>query len=477
MTLTKKVFKIILQSSKVGKMVQKNVNQRKEIRDIRSQSGTANPLMKLLQRLRKYRSDAGSEPKVSRSLKKSMAGKHQRINDYVVLDELGQGSYGKVELWVHEKSGTQYAVKIINRSLNKRRRRMRRRLMSSKEKELRTKVSEEDDFYSEIAVLKKLNHPNVVKLHEVIDDPNADKMYIVQEYCDAGSLMDGSERCEPLVQEDARILFRRILRGVEYLHFENVIHRDIKPENLLATSRGEVKISDFGVSRIVSGTQQKMQTARGTPAFMAPELLAGNVYTGPPVDVWSLGATLYMLVVGTPPWMAKNEIELARKVQNDELTFPETAYHGEHKLDPHVINLLTRMLEKNPRKRISLYEVMEHEFVTKEGSAPMPKIDYATVTPRRSSLTKQDISTAVQRMASNSVTSTISSASGATRGSSIGSSTLRSASGGGGGGSLSRGGSDPSRPNSAPSPKQRTRACVLSWYQIFFSLNAKTTNK
>ena len=108
------------------------------------------------------------------------------------------------------------------------------------------------------------------------------------------------------------------------------------------------------------------------------------------MDVWSLGATLYMLVVGTPPWMAKNEIELARKVQNDELTFPETAYHGAHKLDPHVINLLTRMLEKNPRKRISLYEVMEHEFVTKEGSAPMPKIDYATVTPRRSSLTTRD---------------------------------------------------------------------------------------
>ena len=85
--------------------------------------------------------------------------------------------------------------------------------------------------------------------------------------------MDGSEMSEPLTQDDARLLFRRILRGVEYLHFENVIHRDIKPENLLI-SRGEVKISDFGVSRIVSGTQQKMQTARGTPAFMAPELVS-----------------------------------------------------------------------------------------------------------------------------------------------------------------------------------------------------------
>ena len=136
MTLTKKVFKIVLQSSKVGKMVQKNVNQRKHIRDIRSQSGAANPLPSILKRLRKYRSKTGaSEPKVSRSLTKSMAGKHQRINDYVVLDELGQGSYGKVELWVHEKSGTQYAVKIINRSLNKRRRKMKRRPMSSKERE------------------------------------------------------------------------------------------------------------------------------------------------------------------------------------------------------------------------------------------------------------------------------------------------------------------------------------------------------
>jgi serine/threonine protein kinase len=135
-----------------------------------------------------------------------------------------------------------------------------------------------------------------------------------------------------------------------------VVHRDLKPQNMLLTADDQVKIADFGAA-VLTGGGAKVLAAGGTPAFMAPELFqfglkedGRRLTMSPQVDVWSLGATLYNMLFGRPPWMAKNQIELAKQIQNIELSFP----HDCEGVDPHLRNLLKRMLEKDPKTRISM---------------------------------------------------------------------------------------------------------------------------
>ena len=217
--------------------------------------------------------------------------------------------------------GNLFAIKIIDKSIL---------LQAHKRNMGRAKDADPlEEVKTEIAIMKKLYHKHVINLEEVIDDPAADKMYLVEEYASGGPIMEGLE-CKPLSEADAFKHFRGLCLGVEYLHYQGVIHRDIKPENLLVGEDGEIRIADFGVARLVEkkvagdGGKGQVVKPKGTPAFMAPELLCGEALMGveAAADVWSLGATLYMLVYGTPPWMADNEIILAERVIMDELAFP-----------------------------------------------------------------------------------------------------------------------------------------------------------
>ncbi|ETW09048.1 CAMKK/CAMKK-META protein kinase [Aphanomyces invadans] len=273
------------------------------------------------------------------------------VNKYVIKGELGKGSFGTVKLCANEEDGLLYAVKIMHKTFVQR--------MANREDSL------QDALRREVAIMKKLDHRNVVRLVEVIDDPSSQKVYLVQEYVEKGNLAEVAGGA-PLAEEVARKYLRDLLCGLQYLHFHKVVHRDIKPENILVTSDDVAKIADFGAARMVMNEAETLTVAKGTPAFMAPEMFNVNAeYTGPSVDVWSLGATLFMLVFGHPPWTAENEIELADKVQRDELTFPDVV------VEPHLKNLLTRMLTKDPERRITLPDVINHEWITREGSDPI----------------------------------------------------------------------------------------------------------
>ena len=222
----------------------------------------------------------------------------------------------------------------------------------------------------EVAIMKKLNHPHVVNLIDVIDDPKAKHMFLIQEFCAKGAIMEGLEN-EPLSEDIARSHFRSLLLGVEYLHSQKVIHRDIKPMNLLLTEDGMLKIADFGAARTVLGAHNNtLAGVAGTAAFMAPELLCmdSGSYDGPAVDLWSCGASLFMFITGNPPWMADSEIELSRKVRDDELVFPED---WGNKIDPSLKNLLVRLLTKEYQIRMTLEQTKEHEWVTDEGADPL----------------------------------------------------------------------------------------------------------
>jgi [calcium/calmodulin-dependent protein kinase] kinase len=128
----------------------------------------------------------------------------------------------------------------------------------------------------EIAVMKKLDHPNVVRLVEVINDPHHRLIYLVQEYVEKGTIMKEGWGQEGMDEELARKYMRGILRGLEYLHFQNVVHQDLKPENLLLASDDTIKISDFGTAKVIVSSDGQNHRAMGTPAFMAPELFGDN---------------------------------------------------------------------------------------------------------------------------------------------------------------------------------------------------------
>ena len=156
-----------------------------------------------------------------------------------------------------------------------------------------------DRIYKEIAILKKLDHPNVVKLIEVLDDLNEDHFCLVFEYVEKGLLIDVPTD-EPLSEELAWGYFRDLVKGVEYLHCNKIIHRDLKPSNLLLNEQNHVKIVDFGISNEFDGEDAVISNSLGTPAFMPPEALSENrrCWMGKPLDIWAMGITLFCFVYG-----------------------------------------------------------------------------------------------------------------------------------------------------------------------------------
>jgi CRP-like cAMP-binding protein len=150
------------------------------------------------------------------------------INKYLIMEELGRGSYGGVYLCRNEETGQLYAMKMLTRS-------------ARHGKQLTETIRQE------IAVMKKLRHPNIVTLHEVIDDPAANQVFLVQEYMEGGTVMNDAFG-DPIPPSKARAYFRDMLQGVMYLHSVGVVHRDIKPQNMLLTADGVVKLADFGTA-------------------------------------------------------------------------------------------------------------------------------------------------------------------------------------------------------------------------------------
>ena len=213
----------------------------------------------------------------------------------------------------------------------------------------------------EIAILKKLHHPHVVKLYEVLDDPSKDSLYMVFEYCPDGTVIDIrlNESVEPLPEDVARLYFVQVLMGIEYLHENEIVHRDIKPDNiLLSDDRKTCKIVDFGVSEMfLKPGDDTMQKSAGSPAFMSPELCtAGHQeYHGKSDDIWSFGVTLYCMVVGHLPFNKDNFYEMYESIKNDEPDYPDH-------LSDDLKDLLQKMLIKDPAKRITVPDMRKHPW-------------------------------------------------------------------------------------------------------------------
>uniref|UniRef100_A0A3Q4I4J7 calcium/calmodulin-dependent protein kinase n=1 Tax=Neolamprologus brichardi TaxID=32507 RepID=A0A3Q4I4J7_NEOBR len=296
----------------------------------------------------------------------SITGDCIQLNQYKLKEEIGKGSYGVVKLAYNEDSEEHYAMKVVSKKKLMRQCGFLRRLPTSGSK------SQQDLFpkaalplesvYKEIAILKKLDHHNVVKLIEVLDDPDEDGLHMGRPVMEVPT-------DNPLTEEQARFYFRDVVLGIEYLHYQRIIHRDIKPSNLLLGDDGHVKIADFGVSKEFEGTDALLSSTAGTPAFMAPETMTEHEqsFSGKALDVWAMGVTLYCFVFGMCPFYDEYIVYLHNKIKNKPVEFPETPL-----ISNELKELIERMLEKNPETRITIPEIKLHPWVTENGANPLP---------------------------------------------------------------------------------------------------------
>ncbi|KAF2630358.1 Pkinase-domain-containing protein [Macroventuria anomochaeta] len=317
-----------------------------------------------------------------------------RINQYLIKQEIGRGSFGAVHLAV-DQYGQEYAVKEFSKSrLRKRAQSNLLRRPSNRRRALPAGIGFNSPLHrhsstegennafelikEEIAIMKKLNHPNLVSLIEVLDDPEEDSLYMVMEMCKKGVVMQVGleERADPYSEEQCRCWLRDMILGLEYLHAQGIIHRDIKPDNCLVTEDDVLKIVDFGVSEMFD-KDGEMKTAKsaGSPAFMPPELCVakhGHV-SGRAADIWSMGCTLYCLLFGRIPFEKHGMIELYQAIRMDKVEF-DSPCNDELK------DLLIRLLEKDPKKRINIEQLREHPWVTRQGADPLlPKSENVAV--------------------------------------------------------------------------------------------------
>ncbi|XP_038125887.1 calcium/calmodulin-dependent protein kinase kinase 1 isoform X2 [Cyprinodon tularosa] len=295
-----------------------------------------------------------------------------QLNQYKLKSEIGKGSYGVVKLAYNEDDDKHYAMKVLSKKRLMKQcgfpRRPPPRGPRAAQGEQPKVLGPLERVYQEIAILKKLDHVNIVKLVEVLDDPSEDNLYMVFELMRKGPVMEVPADT-PFSEKQARLYIRDIILGIEYLHYQKIIHRDIKPSNLLLGDDGHVKIADFGVSNQFEGNDALLSSTAGTPAFMAPETLSEKCksFSGKALDMWAMGITLYCLVFGKCPFFDEYILALHNKIKTKPVDFPEIPTISEE-----LRTLILRMLDKNPDSRITIPEIKIDQWVTQGGTDPLP---------------------------------------------------------------------------------------------------------
>lgn len=277
---------------------------------------------------------------------------NKMINEYVRECRIGSGSYGKVVLYRNVNDGKQYAIKVFHKS----------HLLKLRVAPSETAMT---DVLREVSIMKMLDHPNIVKLIEVIDDPLTDDFYMVLEYVSGKWGCEGSFPKGGMGESKSRRYLRDVVAGLMYLHTHNIIHGDIKPDNLLVTSDGNVKIADFSVSQVFEDENDELRRSPGTPVFTAPECCLGSTYRGRAADTWAVGVTLYCMVLGQYPFLGETLQDTYDKIVNNPLILPDD-------INPQLKNLLEALLHKDPKQRIKLRGVAEHPWVISE-EGPVPE--------------------------------------------------------------------------------------------------------
>ncbi|XP_062818970.1 MAP/microtubule affinity-regulating kinase 4 isoform X2 [Anolis carolinensis] len=263
----------------------------------------------------------------------SCADEQPHIGNYRLLKTIGKGNFAKVKLARHILTGREVAIKIIDKT--------------------QLNPTSLQKLFREVRIMKGLNHPNIVKLFEVIETEKT--LYLVMEYASAGEVFDYLVSHGRMKEKEARAKFRQIVSAVHYCHQKNIVHRDLKAENLLLDADANIKIADFGFSNEFT-LGSKLDTFCGSPPYAAPELFQGKKYDGPEVDIWSLGVILYTLVSGSLPFDGQNLKELRERVLRGKYRVP-------FYMSTDCENILRRFLVLNPAKRCTLEQIMKDKWI------------------------------------------------------------------------------------------------------------------
>jgi len=214
-----------------------------------------------------------------------------------------------------------------------------------------------------VDILKRVKHENIVCLKDMHE--TSDKLYLVMELVTGGELFDKIVEKGSYSEKEASNIVGKILSAVEYLHSNGIAHRDLKPENLLLKSEGdtEVMLSDFGLSKII-GEDTMMQTACGTPYYVAPEVLSATGY-GQEVDLWSVGVITYLLLCGFPPFYGESLPEVFEQIMKAEYDFPEPYWND---ISNEAKDLIKKFLVVDPKKRYSAKQGLKHPWIEVGGA-------------------------------------------------------------------------------------------------------------
>ena len=247
---------------------------------------------------------------------------------------IGRGAFGKVNIGLNILTGRIVAIKSFNKQ----------NLLNEKAKK---------KILYETNLMRGLYHPSVTKILETFE---TDKyMLIIMEYISGGNLQNFVKKRRKLCEKTAKILYRQIIQGIKYIHSKGIVHRDIKLENILLDLNNIVKICDFGVGKLTQKGQKLMDQC-GTPVYMAPEIIKGDGYEGFPVDVWSSGVALYIMLSGNIPFNRDKTHDLQSAIMN-------LPYKKIDDISDNANDLLQNILEKNPNKRLTPDEILEHPWM------------------------------------------------------------------------------------------------------------------
>ena len=283
------------------------------------------------------------------------------IEDYVIKDTIGKGTFSVVKLGEHIKTKTKVAIKILDKE-------------KIKTKEDLTRIKRE------IKILSILDHPNIIKTYKISETPK--KYYIIMEYCEGGELFDYIVEKERLDEFESSIFFYQLINALDYIHSKGVAHRDLKPENLLLSQNKNIKIIDFGLSNFFETGIGGLATPCGSPSYASPEIIKGEIYDGFKIDIWASGIILFAMLCGYLPFDDDEEEEkeeshdkryfsqsntnnkeeksednevLFQKILEGKIEFPDY-------LSDVAIDLIKKMLVVEPEDRIELDEIKKHKF-------------------------------------------------------------------------------------------------------------------
>ena len=289
------------------------------------------------------------------------------IDEYLIKDTIGKGTFSTVKLGEHIKTKQKVAIKILNKDKIK-----------AQEDSIRIK--------REIKILSMMDHPNIIKTYKITE--NAKNYYIIMEYCNGGELFNYIVEKEKLEQDEASMFFYQLINALEYIHSLGIAHRDLKPENLLLVENKIIKIIDFGLSNYFNG-EKNLETPCGSPSYASPEIIKGEAYNGFYIDIWASGIIMFAMLCGYLPFDDdeeeneddENEVNTSdnikrsdrtsrvsnesEKSEDNEVLFQrilEGKLEFPSYLTPEAVDLMKKILVVDPTKRIEIKDIKKHKF-------------------------------------------------------------------------------------------------------------------